>query len=208
MVFFVWTWWISAWEKNIIWLCNCILIIEYPKRVVWDVLKFRNLKEVPAVKAIWHINNPQYLGFFFSYLDALDRIGAPGYEPTEQDLLRTRVKTTGIVEVQFDFKRLHFKWVVMMLIFRMSHGKFSTKARKNLFTILTSKNNGDLSFWRGVLYQNSDKNDAFRSKQFSASRCSTSLFEKGLSTSLTLLCLVTKLQNKNTSKWNLPCFSC
>lgn len=43
------------------------------------------------------------------YLDALDRIGAPDYEPTEQDLLRTRVKTTGIVEVQFDFKRLHFK---------------------------------------------------------------------------------------------------
>ena len=47
--------------------------------------------------------------FFLSYLDSLDRIGSPGYEPTEQDLLRTRVKTTGIVEVQFDFKRLHFK---------------------------------------------------------------------------------------------------
>ena len=50
-----------------------------------------------------------YLLVFLSYLDSLDRIGAPGYEPTEQDLLRTRVKTTGIVEVQFDFKRLHFK---------------------------------------------------------------------------------------------------
>lgn len=47
--------------------------------------------------------------FFSSYLDALDRIGANNYEPTEQDLLRTRVKTTGIVEIQFDFKRLHFK---------------------------------------------------------------------------------------------------
>ena len=45
----------------------------------------------------------------YSYLDSLERIGAPSYEPTEQDLLRTRVKTTGIVEVQFDFKRLHFK---------------------------------------------------------------------------------------------------
>ena len=53
--------------------------------------------------------NLALLAFFISYLDALDRIGAPGYEPTEQDLLRTRVKTTGIVEVQFDFKRLHFK---------------------------------------------------------------------------------------------------
>ena len=45
----------------------------------------------------------------YSYLDSLERIGASAYEPTEQDLLRTRVKTTGIVEVQFDFKRLHFK---------------------------------------------------------------------------------------------------
>ena len=45
----------------------------------------------------------------YSYLDSLERIGASTYEPTEQDLLRTRVKTTGIVEVQFDFKRLHFK---------------------------------------------------------------------------------------------------
>ena len=43
------------------------------------------------------------------YLDSLDRIGAPGYEPTEQDILRTGVKTTGIVEVQFDFRGLHFK---------------------------------------------------------------------------------------------------
>ncbi|XP_058972851.1 guanine nucleotide-binding protein G(o) subunit alpha-like [Pocillopora verrucosa] len=43
------------------------------------------------------------------YLDAIERIGAENYEPTAQDLLRTRVKTTGIVEIQFDFKRLHFK---------------------------------------------------------------------------------------------------
>ncbi|KAK3744428.1 hypothetical protein QZH41_003163 [Actinostola sp. cb2023] len=44
------------------------------------------------------------------YLDSLERIGAKNYEATEQDLLRTRVKTTGIVEVQFDHKRLHFKF--------------------------------------------------------------------------------------------------
>lgn len=29
--------------------------------------------------------------------------------PTEQDILRTRVKTTGIVEVHFSFKNLNFK---------------------------------------------------------------------------------------------------
>uniref|UniRef100_A0A1I8JRC1 Guanine nucleotide-binding protein G(I) subunit alpha n=1 Tax=Macrostomum lignano TaxID=282301 RepID=A0A1I8JRC1_9PLAT len=33
------------------------------------------------------------------FLDDLDRLGAKDYMPTEQDILRTRVKTTGIVEV-------------------------------------------------------------------------------------------------------------
>ncbi|KAH9382165.1 hypothetical protein HPB48_013178 [Haemaphysalis longicornis] len=32
------------------------------------------------------------------YLNALDRISQPSYTPTQQDVLRTRVKTTGIVE--------------------------------------------------------------------------------------------------------------
>lgn len=43
------------------------------------------------------------------YLSALDRISQSGYIPTEQDVLRTRVKTTGIVETHFTFKDLHFK---------------------------------------------------------------------------------------------------
>ncbi|XP_038061257.1 guanine nucleotide-binding protein G(i) subunit alpha [Patiria miniata] len=43
------------------------------------------------------------------YLNALDRLAAPGYIPTQQDVLRTRVKTTGIVETHFTFKDLHFK---------------------------------------------------------------------------------------------------
>lgn len=47
--------------------------------------------------------------FFFSFLDDLDRLGAKDYQPTEQDILRTRVKTTGIVEVHFSFKNLNFK---------------------------------------------------------------------------------------------------
>lgn len=43
------------------------------------------------------------------YLNALDRLSVPNYVPTEQDVLRTRVKTTGIVETHFTFKDLHFK---------------------------------------------------------------------------------------------------
>lgn len=43
------------------------------------------------------------------YLNALDRISQPNYIPSQQDVLRTRVKTTGIVETHFSFKGLHFK---------------------------------------------------------------------------------------------------
>lgn len=43
------------------------------------------------------------------YLNALDRISHPNYVPTQQDVLRTRVKTTGIIETHFTFKGLHFK---------------------------------------------------------------------------------------------------
>ena len=47
--------------------------------------------------------------FLYSFLDDLDRLGRKDYMPTEQDILRTRVKTTGIVEVHFSFKNLNFK---------------------------------------------------------------------------------------------------
>ncbi|XP_034735846.1 guanine nucleotide-binding protein G(i) subunit alpha-1 [Etheostoma cragini] len=43
------------------------------------------------------------------YLNDLDRISHSAYVPTQQDVLRTRVKTTGIVETHFTFKDLHFK---------------------------------------------------------------------------------------------------
>ncbi|XP_044741214.1 G protein alpha i subunit [Chrysoperla carnea] len=43
------------------------------------------------------------------YLNALDRISQPNYVPSQQDVLRTRVKTTGIVETHFSFKGLNFK---------------------------------------------------------------------------------------------------
>jgi len=43
------------------------------------------------------------------YLNELDRIASPNYVPTQQDVLRTRVKTTGIIETQFTYKGLHFK---------------------------------------------------------------------------------------------------
>uniref|UniRef100_A0A3B3T2A6 Guanine nucleotide binding protein (G protein), alpha transducing activity polypeptide 2 n=1 Tax=Paramormyrops kingsleyae TaxID=1676925 RepID=A0A3B3T2A6_9TELE len=43
------------------------------------------------------------------YLNDLDRITQQDYMPTEQDVLRSRVKTTGIIEEQFSCKELHFR---------------------------------------------------------------------------------------------------
>ncbi|CAF0783393.1 unnamed protein product [Brachionus calyciflorus] len=43
------------------------------------------------------------------YLNSLDRISSPFYVPTQQDVLRTRIKTTGIVETNFLYKNLNIK---------------------------------------------------------------------------------------------------
>ena len=43
------------------------------------------------------------------YLDSLARLGKRDYLPAEQDILRTRVKTTGIVEVNFTYKGFNFQ---------------------------------------------------------------------------------------------------
>ncbi|KAJ8784663.1 hypothetical protein J1605_008014 [Eschrichtius robustus] len=40
----------------------------------------------------------------FYYLNQLDRITAPDYLPNEQDVLRSRVKTTGIIETKFSVR--------------------------------------------------------------------------------------------------------
>ena len=52
-----------------------------------------------------------------SYLESLDRISQPGYVPTEQDVLRTRVKTTGIVETRFSVRGFQFEYVAADILY-------------------------------------------------------------------------------------------
>lgn len=47
---------------------------------------------------------------FFSYLSDMERISAASYIPTQQDILRVRVATTGIVEYPFDLQNVVFRW--------------------------------------------------------------------------------------------------
>ncbi|KAH0628245.1 hypothetical protein JD844_009138, partial [Phrynosoma platyrhinos] len=45
------------------------------------------------------------------YLNDLDRIADSGYLPTQQDVLRVRVPTTGIIEYPFDLQSVIFRMV-------------------------------------------------------------------------------------------------
>jgi len=45
------------------------------------------------------------------YVEAVERIAAPDYVPTEQDVLRARVKTTGIQEISFTTNDVSFRMV-------------------------------------------------------------------------------------------------
>ncbi len=44
-----------------------------------------------------------------SYFDSVARIGTPDFTPTDQDILRSRVKTTGISETTFKIGELTYR---------------------------------------------------------------------------------------------------
>lgn len=46
-----------------------------------------------------------------SYLTDVDRIATLGYLPTQQDVLRVRVPTTGIIEYPFDLENIIFRYL-------------------------------------------------------------------------------------------------
>lgn len=53
---------------------------------------------------------PAALSWLFrSYLADVDRIATSGYLPTQQDVLRVRVPTTGIIEYPFDLENIIFR---------------------------------------------------------------------------------------------------
>jgi len=45
------------------------------------------------------------------FLNAIRRISHPDYIPTEKDVLKTRVRTVGVMQTQFFYKNLYFKMV-------------------------------------------------------------------------------------------------
>ncbi|KAL1916938.1 uncharacterized protein VTP21DRAFT_5135 [Calcarisporiella thermophila] len=72
-----------------------------------------------AIRELWHDNGIQECykrsreyqlnDSAKYYFDAIDRIAAPTYFPTDQDVLRSRVKTTGITETTFHIGDLTYR---------------------------------------------------------------------------------------------------
>ncbi|GMR56556.1 hypothetical protein PMAYCL1PPCAC_26751, partial [Pristionchus mayeri] len=65
----------------------------------------KNVKEFyKQHKLIYHLHeSTQY------FMDRLDRICVPDFTPNAEEILYTRIKTTGIVEVNFEIEKAHFR---------------------------------------------------------------------------------------------------
>ncbi|XP_064393535.1 guanine nucleotide-binding protein G(o) subunit alpha-like [Halichondria panicea] len=72
----------------------------------------RNLWADPGVQLCFRRSSEYQLNDSAQfYLDSLERIGDRRYVPNTQDILRTRVKSTGIVESTFNYRSLNFRVV-------------------------------------------------------------------------------------------------
>lgn len=77
---------------------------------------FHQIKRIPAewlckivgIPIRMQLIPPAYW-YIYSYFDSIDRICQPDYLPSDQDVLRSRVKTTGITETTFIIGELTYR---------------------------------------------------------------------------------------------------
>lgn len=86
-------------------------ILLAPDRV-WDSSLAQDIAELwkePAIlQAMSRRNEFQIEDSASYYFDNLERIGQADYMPSEEDVVRARIKTTGLIEQPFTFKNLPF----------------------------------------------------------------------------------------------------
>jgi hypothetical protein len=61
------------------------------------------------IKDIRRNNERSDIFLVFSFLDSIDRISQKDYIPTDDDILRVRIPTTGIVQEDFQFSHYRVK---------------------------------------------------------------------------------------------------
>ncbi|XP_073526907.1 guanine nucleotide-binding protein subunit alpha-14 [Phyllobates terribilis] len=96
---------------------NALLVRE----VEVDKVNSLERKQVEAIKKLWEDpgiqecydrrREYQLSDSTKYYLGDIDRISVTGYIPTQQDVLRVRVPTTGIIEYPFDLENIIFRMV-------------------------------------------------------------------------------------------------
>jgi len=69
------------------------------------------LQDSGIKKALSHSNEFQMLDSGPFYFQSLDRLSSPSYIPTEEDILRSRQMTTGIIETEWDIQDEHFRMI-------------------------------------------------------------------------------------------------
>ena len=71
---------------------------------------FKELWSSKTIQAAYERRNEFQLNDSTEYfMSSIDRIFSKDYEPDDQDILRTRVKTTGVVRIEFDFHATKFE---------------------------------------------------------------------------------------------------
>lgn len=92
------------------------VILSLPGQIEGEVLprdvsdSVRGLWKDPGVKeAVSRSREFQLNDSAVYYFNSIDRMSSPGYVPTDQDILRSRVKTTGITETTFKVGELTYK---------------------------------------------------------------------------------------------------
>ncbi|XP_009635386.2 guanine nucleotide-binding protein subunit alpha-14 [Egretta garzetta] len=91
------------------------------KEVEVDKVTVLERKQVEAIRKLWEDpgiqecydrrREYQLSDSAKYYLTDLDRIAMPSFVPTQQDILRVRVPTTGIIEYPFDLENIIFRMV-------------------------------------------------------------------------------------------------
>lgn len=89
------TWAISSTKKTKSWIYHCLF------RALW--------KDAGIQKAFENRAKFQLTDSAQYFFEKLDQVAAEGYLPSEQDVLRSRVRTTGIVENNFEIDGNKFK---------------------------------------------------------------------------------------------------
>jgi len=91
-------------------------VLALPPQIEADVLPadvadaIRSLWRDPSIQeAVRRSREFQLNDSAVYYFNAIDRMASPSYLPTDQDILRSRVKTTGITETTFKVGELTYK---------------------------------------------------------------------------------------------------